>query len=49
MATGRPLAPLTLSDEERYTLQGWARRPKTAQALARRAQIVLACIRPFQW
>jgi len=43
MATGRPLAPLALSDEERDTLQRWARRPKTAQALARRAQIVLAC------
>ena len=28
---------------ERETLQGWARRPKTAQALALRARIVLAC------
>jgi len=32
-----------LSAEERETLQGWARRPKTAQALALRARIVLAC------
>ena len=43
MAAGRPLASLTLTDEERDTLLRWARRPKTAQALARRAQIVLAC------
>jgi transposase len=43
MPTGRPLAPLILTDEERDTLQRWARRPKTAQALARRARIVLAC------
>lgn len=43
MPTGRPLAPLTLTDEERETLQRWVRRPKTAQALARRARIVLAC------
>jgi transposase len=28
---------------ERDTLQQWARRPKTAQALAQRARIVLAC------
>jgi transposase len=39
----RPLVPLALTDEERDTLQRWARRPKTAQALARRAQIILAC------
>ena len=43
MPTGRPLAPLNLTDEERDTLQRWARRPKTAQALARRARIILAC------
>ena len=43
MAAGRPLAPLALTDEERNTLLRWARRPKTAQALACRAQIVLAC------
>ena len=37
------LAPLTLSDEERRTLEGWTRRGKTAQALALRSRIVLAC------
>jgi len=43
MGTGRPLAPLTLTDEERDTLVRWAQRPKTAQALACRAKMVLAC------
>ncbi|MFC4950158.1 hypothetical protein [Pseudonocardia sp. GCM10023141] len=32
--TGRPVAKLALSDEERQTLRRWARRPKCAQALA---------------
>ena len=32
-----------LSDEERETLARWARRPKSAQALALRCRIVLAC------
>jgi transposase len=41
--TGRPTAELVLSDDERETLQRWARRPKSAQALALRAKIVLAC------
>ena len=41
MRTGRPIAPLTLSSEERETLGNWARRPKSAQALAQRARIVL--------
>ncbi len=41
--TGRPKSELTLSDVERETLQRWARRAKTAQALALRARIVLAC------
>jgi transposase len=40
---GRPKAPLTLTEDERLTLQRWARRSKTAQALALRAKIVLAC------
>jgi DNA-binding NarL/FixJ family response regulator len=40
---GRPKAPLTLTDDERQTLQRWARRATTAQALAVRARIVLAC------
>jgi transposase len=40
---GRPKAPLILTDEERETLGRWSRRPKSAQALALRARIVLAC------
>jgi DNA-binding CsgD family transcriptional regulator len=40
---GRPKTPLTLTDEERQTLQRWARRARTAQARALRAKIVLAC------
>ena len=40
---GRPKAPLTLTDDERRTLERWARRARTAQALALRAKIVLAC------
>jgi transposase len=32
-----------LSDEERETLERWARRPNSAQALALRCRIVLAC------
>jgi transposase len=43
MRTGRPKAALMLTDEERHTREQWARRPKTAQALARRARLVLAC------
>ena len=41
MRTGRPMPTLTLSAEEREALERWARRPKTAQALARRAEVVL--------
>jgi len=41
--TGRPKAVLELTDAERVTLERWARRPKTAQALASRSRIVLAC------
>src|SRR5258707_3092359 len=41
--TGRPKAELVLSDVERETLVGWSRRAKTAQALALRSRIVLAC------
>src|SRR5882757_4979760 len=43
MRTGRPIAPLSLGVEERATLEGWARRPKSAQALAQRSRIVLEC------
>jgi transposase len=32
-----------LTDEERSTLERWARRPKSAQSLALRCRIVLAC------
>jgi transposase len=39
----RPFAPsITLSADDRATLTAWARRPKTAQALALRARIILA-------
>jgi len=38
------LAPrVQLSPAERETLEGWARRPKTAQALAFRARVILEC------
>jgi transposase len=39
---GRPLAPITLTDEQRAVLARWCRRPKTAAGLAMRARIVLA-------
>ena len=38
---GRPTAVIELTDEERETLERWARRPKSAQALALRCRIVL--------
>jgi transposase len=41
--TGRPKAELLLTDEERDALVRLARRAKSAQALASRARIVLAC------
>jgi transposase len=40
---GRPKADLVLSESERQELTRWARRAKTAQFLAMRARIVLAC------
>lgn len=43
MRTGRPKTSLTLSDDERETLERWTRRPTTAQALAQRARATLAC------
>ena len=43
MAIGRPMPPLILDDAERETLERWVRRPKTAQALALRARMILAC------
>ena len=39
---GRPTVSIVLSDEERETLERWARRPTSAQALALRCRIVLA-------
>jgi transposase len=43
LMAGWRLAPLVLSGEERAELKGLASRRKTAQALAMRARIVLAC------
>ena len=40
---GRPTAQIVLSDKERQTLERWARRRVTSQALALRSRIVLAC------
>ena len=39
---GRPAAVVELDGEERETLERWARRPKSSQALALRCRIVLA-------
>jgi transposase len=41
--TGRPKAPLVLTDGERAQLVRWSRRSKSAQSLALRSRIVLAC------
>jgi transposase len=41
MRRGRRLPELSLSEEQRSTLQGWTRRRKTAQSLSMRARIVL--------
>ena len=37
------LEVLVLSEDERQTLEGWTRRRNSAQALALRSRIVLAC------
>ena len=37
------LEPVVLTGEERQVLDGWARRRKTAQALALRSRIILGC------
>jgi transposase len=42
MGDNRP-ASLVLSQDERRTLENWAKRRKTAQGLALRARIVLTC------
>ncbi|EWM19500.1 transposase [Kutzneria sp. 744] len=41
--TGRPKVELVLTADERETLQRWARRAASAQALALRCRVVLAC------
>src|SRR5215467_10575247 len=43
MSIGRPTKPLNLTPEEKEKLAMLARRPKSAQAIAMRARIVLAC------
>src|SRR5882672_836145 len=43
MRLGRPVPPIVLTTDERETLERWARRPTTAQALALRARLVLRC------
>jgi len=43
MSIGRPKKPLEISAEEREKLMMIARRPKSSQALALRARIVLSC------
>lgn len=42
MSRGPQLQPLVLTDAEIAELTAWSRRPKTARALAERAQIILA-------
>jgi transposase len=42
-ATGRPTKPLNVTPEEKLKLTMLARRPKTGQAMAMRARIVLGC------
>lgn len=43
MRTGRPKISLTLTSSERQMLESWVARRTTAQALALRARIILAC------
>jgi len=43
MRTGRPKNPLEISEEECEKLTMIARRPKSSQAMAMRARIVLSC------
>jgi transposase len=43
MRSGRPIPDLTLTADERDALERWNRRPKSAQALAQPARIILAC------
>ena len=43
MRTGRPIPPVTITADERETLERWTRRASTAQALAQRARLILSC------
>ena len=43
MRTGRPKKPVEISEEDRNKLRMIALRPKSAQAMALRARIVLSC------
>jgi transposase len=43
MARGRPMAALSVSDEQRRTLESWTRRTTSAHGLAQRARMVLLC------
>jgi hypothetical protein len=43
---GRQKADLVLTDDEREQLTRWSRRASSAQALALRSRIVLACAQP---
>ena len=45
MRTGRPKKALEMCDDDREKLTTIARRPKSSQALAMRARIVLDCAR----
>ncbi|MGH9112062.1 MAG: hypothetical protein ACRDZN_07180, partial [Acidimicrobiales bacterium] len=40
---GRPTVQISLSGDERKTLERWARRRRSSQALALRCRIVLGC------
>ncbi len=43
MPRGKVATAITVSAQEQEILERWTRRPKTAQALATRARIILAC------
>jgi transposase len=43
MTMGRPLKPMSLSDDERESLERWVRRRKSAQQRALRSRIISLC------
>jgi transposase len=47
MRTGRPTAKLNLTADEQQALENWVRRPRSAQALALRARMILLCAQEF--